>query len=77
MTKLIAKSNIEIMIIIACPANCKTCKTGGATDGGKPVNSEGICEYFCSPGGYCGYGPYYKSGVDCNSCSQGNFLINH
>merc|ERR1719145_97788 len=34
-----------------CPDSCKTCKAGGAGDGGKPLNSEGRCDYFCSSGG--------------------------
>ena len=65
-----------MIFVIVCPESCKTCKTGGAGDGGKSVNSEGICEYFCSTGGYCGDGKYYKSGDDCNSCKQGkSFLV--
>ena len=61
------KSNliIEMILIIACPATCKTCKSGGAADGGLPVSSEGICGYFCSRGGYCGNGPNYRRGEDC------------
>ena len=61
---------IEMIMIIVCPAKCKTCKTGGSADYGLPVSSEGICEYYCSHGGYCGNGPNYKSGVDCRSCFQ-------
>ena len=65
-----------MIFIIDCPANCKTCKTGGAADGGKPISPEGICEYFCSPGGYCGDGPNYKTGVDCSECKAGNVFNN-
>ena len=64
-----------MIFFIVCPESCKTCKTGGAGDGGKSVNSEGICEYFCSTGGYCGDGKYYKSGEDCSSCKHGKSLL--
>ena len=61
--------------MIACPESCK-CKSGGAEDGGKPVNSEGRCDYFCSPGGYCGDAQHYKTnGIDCTLCKQGKSLL--
>ena len=52
----------------ACPARCKSCKGGGSNDGGMPVNSDGVCEYFCSKYGYCGNTTKYKTGVDCSEC---------
>ena len=57
-----------------CPQECQNCKTGGSSDGGMPINSKGICEYFCSEGGYCGNGEDYKSGVDCTGCRKGKLL---
>ena len=65
---------VEIIFVIVCPESCKTCKTGGAGDGSKPVNSEGLCQYFCSTGGYCGDGYDYKSGKDCRLCEPGKSL---
>jgi len=53
---------------IACPASCKTCKAGGSHDGGSPINSNGVCEHFCSNYGYCGNGNAYKTGDDCSGC---------
>ena len=52
----------------ACPARCKNCKDGGSNDGGMPVNSDGVCEYFCSKYGYCGNTEKYKTGVNCSEC---------
>ena len=37
----------------SCPESCK-CQKGDSTDGGKEVDAEGYCNYFCSKGGYCG-----------------------
>ena len=59
---------------VACPERCKTCKTGGSSDGGLPINSNGVCEHFCSKLGYCGIGNGYKTGDDCSGCNySGNF----
>ena len=57
-----------------CPASCMTCKSGGSSDGGLPISSNGICEHYCSQGGYCGNGEAYKSGDDCTGCrASGSF----
>ena len=61
---------IHVLYKIGCPKSCKNCKNGGS-GGGKPVNSDGVCEYFCSPKGYCGTGNAYKRGDDCSSCKSG------
>merc|ERR1719167_156274 len=58
-----------------CPHECQNCKTGGSSDEGKPINSNGICEHFCSEGGYCGNGKAYKSGVDCAGCREESVTI--
>lgn len=57
--------------LIDCPLSCKNCTTGGASDGGRAVNAEGICEHFCSVYGHCGSGENYKNGHDCSNCKQG------
>ena len=57
-----------------CPASCKACKSGDSSDGGLPIDSNGVCEYFCSTSGYCGNGEAYKTGDDCSGCrALGNF----
>merc|ERR1711865_1122996 len=37
----------------ACPERCKTCKKGGAEDGGVSLMN-GACHAYCSSGGHCG-----------------------
>ena len=67
---------IWIVFVIACPDSCKTCKAGGAEDGGKSLNSEGRCDYFCSTGGYCGDAQHYQTnGIDCTLCEEGKSLL--
>ena len=63
-------------IKVKCPTRCTTCKTGGSSDGGLPINFKGICEHFCSIGGYCGSGEAYKTGDYCGGCrASGNFSV--
>ena len=66
-----------------CPASCMTCESGGSSDGGLPIDSNGVCKYFCSSRysrirgvsvGYCGNGETYRTGDDCSGCrALGNF----
>ena len=56
-----------------CPQKCN-CKSGVSGDGGKPVNSGGVCEHFCSKYGFCGTGENYESGIDCRECKIGKLL---
>merc|ERR1712198_359745 len=54
-----------------CPKDCETCQPGGEDDGGKALNSNNTCEYFCSKGGYCGdEDGYKKDGVNCSVCKE-------
>merc|ERR1719334_2549738 len=53
----------------ACPVSCKTCGSGGSSDGGLPTNSNGVCEHFCSIYGACGNGDAYRTGDDCRGCT--------
>ena len=55
----------------ACTKSCK-CASGASGDGGKDVNTQKYCEYFCSNNGFCGDGEIYKSGTDCTSCKGKN-----
>merc|ERR1711994_461870 len=58
-----------------CPARCKTCKAGASWDGGLRLNSDNVCEHFCSRWGYCGDGPEFRFNgayTDCTGCVQGN-----
>ena len=67
------KSNLEDI----CSQECQNCKTGGSSDGGMPINSNGICEHFCSEAGFCGKGEAYKYGVDCTGCRKGKSFEEH
>ena len=61
-----------------CPHHCQTCKSGyhGSGDqNGRSVNYYGLCTYFCDNEGYCGDGPEYRKGINCNQCGTGNNLI--
>ena len=68
-------------IAYACTPECKTeCYPGADGNGGKELNSDGFCEYFCSaPVGtesttrYCGVGRDYEGDVsiDCRGCGLG------
>ena len=51
----------------ACPAACASCQSGGGLRG-EAVNADGVCEYYCSSGFYCGTGAAYEAGVDCTGC---------
>ena len=59
--------------ILGCPAACK-CQSDNSTDGGKSVNGNGICQYFCSESvsgiRSCGNSEMHRTGdfVDCRSC---------
>ena len=69
------KSSIhfDAVSILGCPAVCK-CQNDNSTDGGKPLNGNGICQYFCSEAvsgiRSCGNGEMHRKGdfVDCRSC---------
>jgi len=61
-------NEVYVVIEAYCFPKCKVCKPGGSSDGGKPLNADGACEYFCSKNGYCGTGKYYKTGINCNEC---------
>ena len=63
------------MFYIDCPGTCKTCRSGDHHEGGKAVDSNGVCGYFCSSKNYCGDGIAYKSGIDCTKCNQGKYLL--
>ena len=53
----------------ACPDECKMCMSGGSWDGGVSV-VDGVCQDFCSAGGYCGDADVYKAGgTDCTTCA--------
>ena len=54
-----------------CPQTCQTCKKGNSSDGGMPINADGICEHYCSKRGYCGNTGAYIKGVDCRMCRKG------
>ena len=60
---------------IECPQRCKSCRTGRSSDGGMAVNSDGVCEYFCSIHAYCGNGTFYNTGDDCSGCKSGDFSL--
>ena len=45
---------------------CRTCRAGGAADGGIELDDAGVCLGWCSKGGSCGTGPFYK--VDSTDC---------
>ena len=37
----------------ACLSRCGTCRSGGG-GAGRKVSAAGVCEFYCSSGGYCG-----------------------
>ena len=47
------------------PSKCRECRTGGAADGGLPVDPSYGCTHFCSGAGYCGEGLAYKGWFNC------------
>jgi len=49
-----------------CHSRCSTCKSGDASDGGIAVVN-GVCNHWCSSGGYCGTSNAYKSAT-CTGC---------
>ena len=66
---------MDVIAATKCPKQCKCC-IGDLQNGGKPPNSKGYCEHFCSDpliagGRFCGEGKYYKTGyhyLDCRKC---------
>ena len=77
---MITLLKIMILIIseIECPARCSTCRganQGNSWDGGLRLNSDNVCEHFCSRWGYCGDGPEFSVGTDCTGCVQGDFSL--
>ena len=64
-----------IHLCIECPVRCRECRSGGSSDGGLPINANGVCEHFCSIHGYCGEGSCYETGIDCRGCKSGNSSI--
>ena len=69
----IYSAHFESNLDASCPQRCQTCKRGNSSDGGMPVNSNGICEHFCTKQGYCGNTGAYISGVDCTKCRKGKW----
>jgi hypothetical protein len=51
-----------------CPDLCKTCRAGGARDGGVDLIN-GVCTQYCSLPGHCGISDVYKN-TDCQMCSE-------
>ena len=64
-------ASVRISYFIDCLDSCK-CRSNGAysRSGGKNVNAQGYCEYWCSFGGTCGDGIGYKKGQDCRGCKN-------
>ena len=66
-------NHFDTTSISGWPAACK-CQNDNSTDGGKSVNGNGICQYFCSEpvSGIrsCGNGEMHMTGdfIDCRSC---------
>lgn len=53
------------------PLVCMRCKSGGAGDGGMPMNDDHSCHHFCSQHLFCGVGATYEQGgTDCSVKSE-------
>ena len=68
--KTAARSSKQIIpgkFVNGRPFVCTQCKSGGADDGGMPIDVEDYsCHHFCSRHGFCGVGETYEQdGVDC------------
>ena len=63
---------------LGCRNHCKCADGSHELDaGGKPVNADGYCFFYCSPGGFCGDGEAFiehnmDHGTDCSACNIDN-----
>jgi hypothetical protein len=50
------------------------CCAGRPQNGGKPLNTWGLCEHYCAMdtlgNQFCGDGPKYVKGIDCRACGS-------